>query len=181
MEIKIDTEKLVSVRDGWQVVMAPYCDSNGVAIHTTFDINYMKTNENAIEPTYGSDGANAMDLYACMSEDEMIIPPGDTCFIGTGIAMEIPKNWAGLLMARSGLSTKKGLAPANKVGLIDSDYRGEIKVALRNHSKNPQKIQNGERIAQLLITLAPQATLNCVLDLNDTERGNGGFGSTGEK
>lgn len=130
-------------------------------------------------PTYGSDEAAGADLYACLDED-VIIAPGDSAFIPTGISMEIPKSCAGLIYARSGLACKRGLAPANKVGVIDSDYRGEFIVVLHNHGHEAQRISHGERIAQLVITpvLTPQYTE--VEDLSETARAGGGFGSTGK-
>lgn len=130
-------------------------------------------------PAYGSEEAAGADLRACLDE-ALTIQPGETAFVPTGIALEVPKNCAGLVYARSGLACKRGLAPANKVGVIDSDYRGEIMVALHNHGKIPQTVENGERIAQLLITpiLTPEYTV--VETLTDTVRGTGGFGSTGK-
>ena len=141
-------------------------------------INVKFLREGAQLPTYGTTGAAGADLYACLSEDVTIFP-GKTAFVPTGISMEVPENCAGLIYARSGLACKKGLAPANKVGVIDSDYRGEIIVALHNHGEEPQTIRHGDRIAQMLITpvLTPAYTL--VEELSDTSRGQGGFGSTG--
>lgn len=138
-----------------------------------------KLRENASMPTYGSQEAAGADLYACM-EEAVTIAPGETVFIPTGIAMEIPQGYAGLIYARSSLGTKKGLAPANKVGVIDSDYRGEVMVALYNHGKTPQTIADGERIAQLLVTPVLRPILMQVEDLSQTQRGAGGFGSTGK-
>ena len=137
-----------------------------------------KLRENAIIPTYGSPDAAGADLYACL-ETDVTIEPGKTVFIPTGLAMEVPKGYAGLIYARSSMGTKRGLAPANKVGVVDSDYRGEVMVALHNHGQQPQVVAHGERIAQLLVTpvLAP-AFEECD-DLTDTQRGTGGFGSTG--
>lgn len=137
-----------------------------------------KLNGNATIPTYGSEYAAGCDLYACL-EDEVVIDPDETVLIHTGIAMEIPTGYAGLIYARSGLATKKGLAPANKVGVVDADYRGEIMVALHNHSKESAKVQNGERIAQMVITPYLVADFVECEELSDTVRGNGGFGSTG--
>ncbi len=130
-------------------------------------------------PTYGSAEAAGADLRACL-EETLTIQPGETVFVPTGIALEVPKGCAGLVYARSGLACKRGLAPANKVGVIDSDYRGEIMVALHNHGKLPQTIENGERIAQLLITPVLTPGFAAVEDLTDTARGSGGFGSTGK-
>ncbi len=142
------------------------------------NINIKKINPNAIVPTYGSVDAAGADLYACIEAD-VTIAPGETYLVKTGISMEIPVGFAGLIYARSGLSTKKGLAPANKVGVIDSDYRGEIMVALYNQSDKPQTIEPGERIAQMVITPFIQGIFNEVDELSDTARGEGGFGSTG--
>ncbi len=142
-------------------------------------INIRKLNENAVIPTYGSQFSAGADLYACTDSD-IVIAPGQTVMIHTGIAMEIPEGYAGLVFARSGLATKKGLAPANKVGVIDSDYRGEIMVSLYNHGSEPQTVCNGERIAQLVITPFLTADFEPVNELSDTARGAGGFGSTGK-
>lgn len=143
-------------------------------------VRVKKLNENAILPTYGSECAAGADLYACNTQ-EIIIKSGETVMIHTGIALEIPTGFAGLIYARSGIATKRGLAPANKVGVIDSDYRGEIMVALHNHSATEQKIAVGERIAQLVITPYITATFCESAELDDTARGVGGFGSTGTK
>ena len=143
-------------------------------------VNFKKLNENAKMPTYGSQYAAGADLYAA-NEADVTIEPGQTKLIGTGIAMEIPVGTVGLIYARSGLACKKGLAPANKVGVIDSDYRGEIMVALHNHGTQAQVISAGERIAQMVI--APYYTVEYtqVEELSDTIRGEGGFGSTGTR
>ena len=143
-------------------------------------VNIKKLNENATLPTYGSPCAAGADLYA-LCDGDVEIKSGDTLLVHTGIAMQIPDGYVGLIYARSGLACKRGLAPANKVGVIDSDYRGEIMVALHNHSSQAQKIENGERIAQIVI--APYLTAEfCETDtLDDTVRGEGGFGSTGKK
>lgn len=109
---------------------------------TKFDVNIKKLNENAVIPTYGTEYAAGADLYACMDE-AVTINPGETAFIKTGLAMEVPVGYAGLIYARSGLACKKGLAPANKVGVIDSDYRGEIMVALHNHSNEAVLVEIG--------------------------------------
>lgn len=145
----------------------------------TYDINIKKLDENAIMPTYGSEFAAGADLYACMKE-AVTIESGKTEFIHTGIAMEIPAGYAGLIYARSGLASKKGLAPANKVGVIDADYRGEIMVALHNHSEKAAEIEPGERIAQLVIAPFITGVFHQVDELSDTIRGAGGFGSTGK-
>ena len=145
-----------------------------------YSVRIKKLDENATVPTYGSEFAAGADLYACEGE-AVTIHPHETKLIHTGIAMEIPTGLAGLVYARSGIASKRGLAPANKVGVIDSDYRGEIMVALHNHSESVQTIENGERIAQIVI--APYITANFILsdELDDTNRGDGGFGSTGTK
>ena len=114
-------------------------------------IRVKKLRPNAVLPTYGSGEAAGADLYACL-EEAVVVEPGRTAWIPTGIAMEIPKGCAGLIYARSGLACKKGLAPANKVGVIDSDYRGEITVVLHNHGPEAQTVSSGERIAQMVIT-----------------------------
>lgn len=134
---------------------------------------------NAILPTYGSADAAGADLYACL-EEPISIEPGQSVFVPTGIAMEIPKGYAGLAYARSGLACKRGLAPANKVGVIDSDYRGEFMIVLHNHGKLPQTVAHGERIAQLVITPVYTPGFTEVEELSDTSRGAGGFGSTGK-
>lgn len=130
-------------------------------------------------PTYGTTGAAGADLYACI-DAPVTIRPGETVFIPTGIALEVPQGCAGLVYARSGLACKRGLAPANKVGVVDSDYRGEINVVLHNHGSVPQTIENGERVAQLLITPVFQPAYEIAEALTDTARNAGGFGSTGK-
>ena len=137
-----------------------------------------KLRENAIIPTYGSPDAAGADLYACLDAD-VTIESGKTVFIPTGLAMEVPKGYAGLIYARSSMGTKRGLAPANKVGVVDSDYRGEVMVALHNHGQQPQVVTHGERIAQLLVTPVLAPVFEECDDLTDTQRGTGGFGSTG--
>ena len=137
-----------------------------------------KLKPNAILPTYGSAEAAGADLYACL-DAPVEIAPGKTAFIPTGIAMELPRGYAGLAYARSGLACKKDLAPANKVGVIDSDYRGEFMIALHNHGEQVRVIEHGERIAQLVITSVFSPGFTEVSELSDTERGSGGFGSTG--
>ena len=142
-------------------------------------IRVKKLNENAILPTYGSAEAAGADLYACL-DAPVTVQPGETAWIPTGIALEVPKGCAGLVYARSGLGVKRGLAPANKVGVIDSDYRGQIHVVLLNHGKTEQTIQHGERIAQFLITPVLTPAYEEAEELSDTDRGAGGFGSTGK-
>lgn len=145
-----------------------------------FEMNIKKLNDKAIVPTYGSAAAAGADLYACEG-GEVTIGAGETKLIHTGIAMAIPEGLVGLIYARSGLASKRGLAPANKVGVIDSDYRGEIMVALHNHSDKAETIADGERIAQIVFTPFMAASFSVVDELDDTERGAGGFGSTGTK
>ena len=135
--------------------------------------------ENAILPTYGSPEAAGADLYACLDAD-VTIAPGETVFVPTGLAMEIPRGCAGLIYARSSLGSKRGLAPANKVGVIDSDYRGQVMVALHNHGQTAQTIAYGDRIAQLVITPVFTPGFAETAELDDTQRGTGGFGSTGK-
>ena len=129
-------------------------------------------------PTYGTAEAAGADLYACLPEP-VSIAPGATAFIPTGIALEVPKGCAGLIYARSGMACKRGLAPANKVGVVDSDYRGEIVVALHNHGAQAQTVSHGNRIAQFLITPVVTAAYEMAQELSDTARNAGGFGSTG--
>lgn len=144
------------------------------------NIKVKKLKPDATVPTMGSKFAAGADLYSAEDAD-VVIEPGETKFIGTGLAMEIPEGYVGLVYARSGLACKRGLAPANKVGVVDSDYRGEIKVALHNHGKEAQTVEKGERIAQMVI--APYLSVNYeeADALSETERGEGGFGSTGRK
>lgn len=142
-------------------------------------IKVKKLKDNAIIPTYGSDGAAGADLYACLEQD-VTIAPGETAFIPTGLSMMIPVGTAGLIYARSGMACKRGLAPANKVGVIDSDYRGEFIVVLHNHGTQSQTVSHGERIAQLVITPVFTPGFAEGDELTDTERGTGGFGSTGK-
>lgn len=138
-----------------------------------------KLSPKAILPTYGSAEAAGADLYACL-EESVTIAPGETAWIPTGLALEVPKGCAGLIYARSSLGVKRGLAPANKVGVIDSDYRGEIRVVLLNHGKTSQTVEHGERIAQMIITPVLTPAYQQVEELSDTSRGTGGFGSTGK-
>ena len=142
-------------------------------------VRVKKLNEKAILPTYGSEAAAGADLYACL-EAPITIEPGETAWIGTGIALEVPQGCAGLVYARSSLGTKRGLAPANKVGVVDSDYRGEIRVVLLNHGKVSQTVEHGERIAQFVITPVLTPVYEEAEELSNTQRGVGGFGSTGK-
>ena len=143
-------------------------------------IKIKKLNEEAIIPTYGSEFSAGADLYAC-TEEKIEILPGESKLIKTGLSMEIPVGYAGLIYARSGLASKKGLAPSNKVGVVDSDYRGEVMVSLHNHSTQTQEILPKERIAQLVIAPFLKADFLISDELSDTQRGQCGFGSTGSK
>ena len=143
-------------------------------------VKIKKVNVNAKIPTYGTEYAAGADLYACIDKNETI-EPGETKLIKTGISLEVPSGYAGLIYARSGLASKKGLAPANKVGVVDSDYRGEVMVALHNHSTTTKEIEPNERIAQLVIAPYLKADFVEVEDLDSTDRGSNGFGSTGSK
>jgi dUTP pyrophosphatase len=143
-------------------------------------VNFKKLDERAKMPTYGSPYAAGADLYA-VTDGEVTVAPNETKFIGTGIAVELPEGTVGLVYARSGMACKKGLAPANKVGVIDCDYRGEIKVALHNHGTEPQTFACGERIAQMVVAPYIPVEYEEVDELSDTVRGAGGFGSTGSR
>ena len=142
------------------------------------NVKIKKLNENAILPKYGTEFSAGADLYACEGKDLTVLPR-HTVFVHTGVAIEIPDGLVGLIYARSGLASKRSLAPANKVGVIDCDYRGEIIVSLHNHSDVPQTVADKERIAQLVLTPCFQADFVEVESLEQTERGSGGFGSTG--
>lgn len=142
-------------------------------------IRIKKLHEKARLPRYGTDTAAGADLYALLDAPQLKIMPGETKLVHTGIALELPAGYAGFLYARSGLSTKRGLAPANKVGVIDPDYRGEILVALHNHSSEPASVEDGERVAQLLIAPYISADFEEADTLSETARGDGGYGSTG--
>ena len=140
-----------------------------------------KLHQEAILPSYATPNSAGADLYALLTEEESVsILPGETKLIRTGIALAIPEGYVGLICARSGLSVKEGLAPANKVGVIDADYRGEVMVALYNQSKAPRTVTKGQRIAQLLIMPVTQGLFTEVTSLSATRRGEGGFGSTGK-
>ena len=142
-------------------------------------VKIKKLNENAIIPTYGTEFSAGADLYNL--PESVDIAPHATVLIHTGISAELPEGYCGLIFARSGLATKRGLAPANKVGVIDADYRGEIMVALHNHSDVSAEIAPGERVAQLAIVPFLKAEFEEAEELSDTVRGAGGFGSTGTK
>ena len=141
-------------------------------------ISVKKLKAHAIVPTYGSVDAAGADLYACL-DDAVTVEPGASVWIPTGIALAIPKGCAGLIYARSGIACKQGLAPANKVGVIDSDYRGEVVVVLHNHSRQSQTVEPGQRIAQLVITPVLTPAYEETEYLPSSDRGTGGFGSTG--
>lgn len=144
----------------------------------TVKVWFKKLNERATKPHYGTPYSAGADLYACL-DGAVVVEPGETQFIPTGLAMEIPEGCVGLIYARSGLACKKGLAPANKVGVIDSDYRGEIIVALHNHSSRELVVKDGDRIAQMVITPYFYGDFDEAAELEDTVRSDGGFGSTG--
>lgn len=146
----------------------------------TTTVHFKKLDPEAQMPQYGTEFAAGADLYACMKEP-LTIATGGTEFVRTGLALEIPAGLVGLVYARSGLACKRGLAPANKVGVIDSDYRGEIMVALHNHSAEDITVEAGERIAQMVIAPYVYAQYEEVQELEETVRGTGGFGSTGTK
>ena len=139
-----------------------------------------KISDNATLPTYGTDHSAGADLYA-LADGDVFIASGETKIIHTGVAVSIPEGYVGLIYARSGLASKRGLAPANCVGVIDSDYRGELMVALHNHSDSAQTVSPGERMAQLVIAPYVKADFELSDELDDTARGTGGFGSTGIK
>ncbi len=143
-------------------------------------VNFKRLTETAKTPTRGSEQAAGYDLYADVDK-VIVIDAHSTVQIGTGLAIEIPEGYFGGIFARSGLATKKGLAPANKVGVVDSDYRGEVMVALYNQSNEPKTIEKNERIAQMVVTPFLKVEFNEVDELDETDRGSGGFGSTGSK
>lgn len=146
----------------------------------TQKVRFQKLDKRAVQPHYGSVDAAGADLYAVL-DAPLTLAAGETALVHTGLAVEIPVGFVGLVCARSGLATKRGLAPANKVGVIDADYRGEIMVALHNHSTVAQTIEHGERVAQLILIPYLTAEYEEADGLSDTERGIGGFGSTGTK
>ena len=143
------------------------------------EVNFKKLNDLATTPSQGSAAAAGLDLYAAIPED-ITIQPHTTQKIGTGISIELPDGTFGAIFARSGLATKDGLRPANCVGVIDSDYRGEIIVALHNDGNEVKQVMQGERIAQLVVMPYVPVTLVETTELSETERGEGGFGSTGK-
>ena len=143
-------------------------------------IRVKRLRENAVLPRRGSADAAGADLSACL-DAPLTIAPHETVFVPTGISVEIPRGFAGFVFARSSVASKRDLAPANKVGVIDADYRGEIFVPLHNHGQNAQTVEHGERIAQMIVTACPAAEFVQSDVLSDTARGTGGFGSTGTK
>ncbi len=144
-------------------------------------VKVKKLDERATLPTYGSAYAAGADLYALVEGESLAIAAGETVLVRTGLSVEIPEGYVGLIYARSGLATKRGLAPANKVGVIDSDYRGEVKIALFNQSGEEQIVLAGERVAQLVIAPYLAVEYEQAEELSFTVRGEGGFGSTGNK
>lgn len=146
----------------------------------TAKVKIKKLDEKAIVPTYGTEYSAGADLYNA-EEAPVTIEAGETRLIHTGLSFEIPEGCAGFIFARSGLAAKRGLAPANKVGVVDSDYRGEVMVSLFNQSSQPQTVEYGERIAQMVIMPFVKADFEISEKLGDTVRGEGGFGSTGMK
>ncbi len=143
------------------------------------EVRIKKLRPDAVVPTYGSEFSAGADLYAC-EENTVTIAPHETVLVHTGLSVEIPEGYGGFIYARSGLASKKGLAPANKVGVVDADYRGEVMVALHNHSEAPQSVEHGERVAQMVIAPFLKAEFTVADTLSDTVRGTGGFGSTGK-
>lgn len=146
------------------------------------NIKFFKTNVNAVTPTRGSEDAAGYDLYACV-DDYVIIEPHQTVKINTGLCMALPSGYFGAIFARSGLATKQNLRPANCVGVVDADYRGEVCVALHNDSEKGKIIHHGERIAQLVLmeyNTMDFEEVSTLEELGVTDRGNGGFGSTGK-
>lgn len=145
------------------------------------EIKFKKLTDRAITPTKAHPEDAGYDLYACLNYDMVFIPPHQTLMVSTDIAVAIPEGYFGAIYARSGMATKKGLRPANATGILDSSYRGNVIVALHNDSDIEQYIQNRERIAQLIVQPYLQFDFTEVDELDDTERGKGGFGSSGEK
>ena len=146
----------------------------------TAPVSVKRLDPRAKLPAYGSPDAAGADLYV-LTDGPVTIAPGETVLLHTGLAFAIPKGYVGLVCARSSLGAKKGLAPANKVGIIDADYRGEVRVALHNHGGVPQVVEDGDRVAQLLIVPYLTAQFTLAEELDSTDRGQGGFGSTGRR
>ncbi len=147
---------------------------------TQIEVQAQKLDPRAILPRYATEGAAGADLFSLPGQGR-VVAPGQTSFFHTGVALAIPEGVVGLVCARSGLAARKGLAPANKVGVIDSDYRGELIVALHNHGTAPVTVAGGERVAQILFLPVAAARIIEATSLPETARGAGGFGSTGEK
>ena len=145
-----------------------------------YNVKIKKLNDKAVIPTYASPYSAGADLYS-MEGDTVTLKSHETVMVHLGFAIEIPEGYAGLVFARSGLASKRGIAPANKVGVVDSDYRGECMVALHNHTDSEVTVEGGERIAQLVIVPFLKAEYELAEELSDTQRGAGGFGSTGKK
>ncbi len=143
-------------------------------------IDIKKLSDNAIVPKRATPSSAGADLYSCIDEDVVLLP-GDRKLIPTGIAIAIPEGYGGFVFPRSGTASKYGISLSNCVGVIDSDYRGEVKIAVINHSNEPYTIKNSERIAQLVILPVELCEFSVCDTLDDTLRGNGGFGSTGKK
>lgn len=171
-DTKISQTKIGKVIEGTLIT------DESIYLPNQIPVNVKKLTETAKFPTYGTKYSAGADLYADIME-EITIEPGEQFKFSTGISLEIPNEFVGLIFARSGKSIKEGLAPSNKVGVIDSDYRGEIMVYLYNQSNQPQTVKPGERIAQILFTEYRQANFIEKTELSSTERDNGGFGSTG--
>ena len=145
----------------------------------TVTVKVKKLDPRAVLPSRGSPFSAGADLRACM-DGPVTVEPGQTVFFHTGLTAEIPEGYAGFVFARSGLASKSGLAPANKVGVVDSDYRGEYMVALYNHSQTPVTVHPGDRIAQMVVMPVAFTEFTEVHELSETQRGAGGFGSTGK-
>lgn len=143
-------------------------------------IQIKKLKNNAVIPTCGSQYSAGYDLYAALDTESVVIPAHETVKIGTGLVIALPEGYFGAIFARSGLAAKQGLRPANCVGVADCDYRGEYIVALHNDTDLPKAVQNGDRIAQLVVLPCLALDFEEVDELSDTERGAGGFGSTGK-
>lgn len=162
----------------WDYISCFFDKNENERVLKMFSVSVVKLDPGAKLPSYGSEGAAGADLYACL-EHPVVISPGATEWIPTGVSVEIPSGYVGLVCARSGLACKYGLAPANKVGVIDSDYRGPLLVVLHNHGTEEQTVHHGDRIAQLLITPVAAPSFVWSDELSSTERGSNGFGSTG--
>ena len=178
--INKDNNLSISASDIQSTIISDTLNNITCEIDWRVPVNYIKLTEDAIEPTQGSAEAAGYDLYIPSSIEEIVIPAHETIKVGTGIAIELPNSTFGGIFARSGLATKQGLRPANCVGVIDSDYRGEIIVAIHNDTDDKKILHGGDRIAQLVILPYIQFKLEEVSELSSTNRGEGGFGSTGK-